>query len=53
MSAMSIDIVSIEPKQGSPAGGTLIIITGKHFTDPLGDIKVDISGMRYTPTRRH
>lgn len=38
------DIVSVEPQSGSPAGGTLITITGKHFTDPQGDIKVDISG---------
>lgn len=42
-----LDIVSVEPKTGSPEGGTLITINGKHFTDPLDDIKVDISGNCY------
>ena len=38
------DITGVEPSTGSPAGGTLITIYGKHFTDPNGDIKAFVSG---------
>ncbi len=38
------DIISVEPKTGSSAGGTVINISGNHFTDPLGDIKAFVSG---------
>ena len=38
------DITSVEPRTGSPAGGTLITITGKYFSDPDGDVKAFVSG---------
>ena len=38
------DITGVEPDMGSPEGGTLITIYGKHFSDPEGDIKAFISG---------
>jgi hypothetical protein len=39
------DITMIEPNSGSPNGGTLITIHGKHLYDPAGDVKAYISGV--------
>lgn len=43
-SCVLVDIMRVEPNAGSSEGGTLITIYGKHFYDPLGDVKAYISG---------